>query len=138
MLTQHPESENLRLHLDIKKKEIVIQSDLLLEDGVEYLAIINKNGKIEDATYKNDINLIKEKKEMFSMGLRLQNSMQHDFDEEFGPVNYTITSRENSNFISIPTSAGILVAKLDKSIHPFEFIHKISAILNVSERSPET
>jgi len=71
------------------------------------------------------------------MGLQLQNSMQHDFDEEFGAVNYTITDRENSNFVSIPTSAGVLVAKLGKSINLFVFINKISAILNVSERSLE-
>ncbi len=67
----------------------------------------------------------KERTEMFSMGIQLQHSMQSDFDNEFGPVNYTITERKNSRFVSIPVPVGILLAKLDKSTDPFLFINKI-------------
>jgi len=44
------------------------------------------------------MNMTQEKKEMFSMTLQLHNSMQSDFDHEFGAVNYTITDGKNLGF----------------------------------------
>ena len=73
----------------------------LLENGVDFIGLINKQGKMENALFKNDITLTKEKKEMFLMGLRLQFSMQSDYDSDFGPVSYTLTERGNSKFVSI-------------------------------------
>ena len=134
MLNQHS-TEKLETCQNINKNKIIIQTNLLLEKGVEYLAIINKKGRIEDAIYKNDIELNDEKKQVFFLSLLLHNSMQHDFDEELGAVNYTITYRENSKFVSIPTDDGILFAKLNNSIDPIKFIKKIFGILNFSERS---
>ncbi|MDE1769505.1 MAG: hypothetical protein KGI28_02990 [Thaumarchaeota archaeon] len=130
--------EDLMLHTNAEKKEFVTPIDPVLEKGVEYVAIINENGKIEDVRYKNDINLTSVKKEMFFMSLRLQNLMQSDFDEEFGTLSYTMTERKNSRFVSIPTPTGILFAKLDKSINPFLFIRKILRILNISKRFVES
>lgn len=138
MLAKHSLFEDLMPQAHTKKNEFATSIESLLENGVEYVAIINKNGKIEDAIYKNDINLTREKKEIFSLGLRLQISMQGDFDEEFGSVNYTLTERKNSRFVSIPTPVGILLVKLDKSINPFLFISKISRILDISKRLVES
>lgn len=138
MLAKHSLFEDLMPQTNTEKNESATPRDLFLERGVEYIAIINENGKIEDAIYKNDINLTSEKKEMFSMSLRLQNLMQSDFDEELGSVNYTMTERKNSRFVSIPTPVGILLAKLDKSVNPFLFIRKISRILNISKRLVES
>lgn len=121
-------SEDALPHQDSRRDELMIQLESLLGNGVEYIALINNNGKIDDAVYRKDIKISKEKKEMFSLGIVLQNSMQRDFDEEFGSVSYTITARQNSKFVTIPTSVGILLAKLDKSADPFVFIKKISRI----------
>jgi len=122
----------------IINKEAVLQDKFLSLTGTEFVCIINKRGRIEEAIYKNEMNMTKEKKEMFSIGLQLQNSMQQDFDEDFGAVNYTITERESARFVSIPTSEGILLAKLNKSIDPFLFINKITGILNCPERLLKT
>jgi len=113
------------------------QNQFLLPSGTEFACIINKKGRIE-AIYNNDMNMSKEKKEMFLMSLQLQNSMQSDFDDEFGQVDYTITERKTSRFVSIPISTGIFLAKLDKSTDPFLFINKISEILNYSKLLLET
>lgn len=113
------------------------QDKFLFPTGAEFVCIINKQGRIE-SSYNNGMNIPKEKKEMFSMGLQLQDSMQSDFNDEFGPVDYTITERKNSRFVSIPTSEGILLAKLDKSTDPFLFINKILEIMNFSKRLFET
>jgi len=112
----------------LSKSEFFKQMNTLLEEGVEYVGIINKNGRIEEAIYKSEMNMTKEKKEMFSMIHQLHNSMQSDFDEEFGTVNYTITERENSRFVSIPIPKGILLVKLNKSMDPFLFINKTAGM----------
>ena len=97
----------------------------ILEDGVEFIGLINKQGKMENVLFKNEINLTKERKEMFSMELRLQSSMQSDFDPEFGPVSYTITEREKSKFVSILALPYIVLAIMKKNIDHIAVINKI-------------
>jgi hypothetical protein len=103
----------------------------ILEDGVEFIGLINKQGKMETTLFENEINLTKERKEMFSMELRLQSSMQSDFDSEFGPVSYTVTEREKSKFVSILNFPYIVLAIMKKNIDHIAVINKIKiAILN--------
>jgi hypothetical protein len=97
----------------------------ILEDGVEFIGLINKQGKMENILFKNEINLTNERKEMFSMELRLQSSMQSDFDSEFGPVSYTMTEREKSKFVSILTFPYIVLAIMKKNIDHIAVINKI-------------
>ena len=103
--------------------------------GTEFVCIINKQGRIEQSIFKNGIDISEDKKEMFVMGIQLQNSMQSDYDYEFGTVSYTITERENARFISIPTNVGILLAKLNKLLDPFVFVNKITRMMNPSKIS---
>ena len=122
----------------------IISNDVFLLDefmpptGTEFVCIINKQGRIEQSIFKNGIDITEDKKEMFAMGVQLQNSMQSDFDYEFGTVNYTITERENARFVSIPTCVGILLAKMNKSVDPFIFVNKISRMMNPSKISFES
>ena len=97
----------------------------ILEDGVEFIGLINKQGKMENILFKNEINLTKERKEMFSMELRLQSSMQSDFDSEFGTVSYTIIEREKSKFVSILALPYIVLAIMKKNIDHIAVINKI-------------
>lgn len=110
----------------------VLQDRLPKLSGTEFVCIINKQGRIEEVITPTDINISKDKKEMFAMGLSLYTSMQGDFDDEFGAVHYTIIERENSRFVSIPTRIGILLAKLDKSIDPFVFVNTISVLFDLT------
>ena len=132
MLKQH--SVKKLASQDIAKSEVLCQTYSLLENGIEYLAIVNKKGRIEDTVYKNDINLNDERKQVFFLSLLLHNSMQRDFDEEFGVVNYNITDRGNSKFVSIPIHNGIFFARLNNSIDPIVFIRKIFTILKFSDK----
>src|SRR5438105_3987084 len=114
-------------------QHIIVLKDEFLQDkllGTEFVCIINKQGRIEESIYKNGINISEEKKKMFAMMIQLQNSLQSDFDDEFGPVQYTITERENARFVSVPTHVGILLAKLNKSADPVAFVNKITEMLN--------
>ena len=105
------------------------QANSILELGVDYFGIINQHGKLEAVAFKNDINLSKEKKDMLCMGLRLQSSMQCDFDEELGPVNYTMTERNSTKFVSIPFSLYTILAVMNKEIDHNTVIKRTKSIL---------
>ena len=103
--------------------------------GVEFIGLINKEGRMEDALCKNEINLTEEKKEMFLMQFRLQSSMHRDYDDEFGPVSHTITERENAIFVSIPTVSHTVLAIMNKNIDPTGAINKIKIAIRDFENT---
>jgi hypothetical protein len=112
----------------------------ILEDGIEFIGLINKQGRMENAIFNNDISLTGDKKEMYMMGLRLQSSMQSDYDSDFGPVSYTVIEREKSKFVSIVNFPYIILAIMKKSKDHIEVINKIKTTIrnfqNVKEESP--
>ena len=128
------------LEVSTKNESDLFYDKSILENGVEFIGLINKQGKMENILFKNDINLTKERKEMFSMELRLQSSMQSDFDSEFGPVNYTIEERKKLKFISIPVFSHIILAIMDKNIDHTAVINKIKVgiknFVNVNKKLP--
>lgn len=97
----------------------------VLEDGVEFIGLINKHGKMENVIFKNELILTKERMAMFSMQLRLQSSMHSDFDSEFGPVGYTVTEREKLKFVSILISPHIVLVIMKKNMDHVQMISKI-------------
>jgi hypothetical protein len=97
----------------------------LLEDGVEFIGSINKHGKFENILCENEINLTMGRKEMFSMGFRLQSSMQSDFDSEFGAVDYNLSVRERSKFVSMLYFPYIVLVIMKKNIDHLSVIEKI-------------
>ena len=105
------------------------QANSILELGVDYFGIINQHGKPEAVIFKNDINLSKEKKDMLCVGLRLQSSMQCDFDEELGSVSYTMTERNDTKFVSIPFSSYTILTVMNKEIDHNVVIKKTKSIL---------
>lgn len=110
----------------------------ILGEGVEFIGLINKEGRMESVLCKNEINLTEERKEMFLMQFRLQSSMQRDYDDEFGPVSHTITERENSIFVSIPIVSHTVLAIMKKNIDSTVAINKIKiAIRSFENRNKE-
>src|SRR2546422_8221066 len=101
----------------------------ILEHGIEFIGLINKQGRMEGAIFNNDINLTGERKEMYMMELRLQSSMQSDFDSELGPVSYNVTEREKSKFVSIINFPYIVLAIKKKSKDHIAVIGKIKTAI---------
>ena len=122
------------LEISTKNEAGFLYDKSLLEQGVEFIGLINKQGRMESTLFKNEMNLTKEKKEMFLMGLRLQNTMQSDYDDEFGPVSYTITERENSKFVSIPSFPHIILAIMKKNKGHIAVINKIKIAIRDFEK----
>ena len=109
----------------VTRKIDFLHDKSFLGHGVDFVGIINKQGRMIDYVCKNEINLPYEKKEMFFMGISLQMSMQKDYDNEFGPVKYVIAERDNSKIISIPILSGSIVIMMKKDAHHFAQIKKI-------------
>ena len=117
------------LEVTKKNEDGLLYNKSILEDGVEFIGLINKQGKMENTIFKNEINLTEERKEMFSMELMLQSSMQSDFDSEFGPVSYTVTEREKSKFVSILTFPYLILAIMKKNKDHIAVINKIKTTI---------
>lgn len=120
--------------------EDLCNSILLTSGDIQSVAVINKNGRaIEKKARGNTDQLIPDQKnEIYFMQCSLQISMARDFDEEFGPVNYIITERENSKILSIPSFPHIILAIMKKGMDHTALVNKIKkAIRNFENLNRE-
>lgn len=90
-------------------------ANYVLALGAEFAGYVSKQGHVVDYACKNEINLSKEKKEMFFMTNTLSISMQGDYDGDLGAVKYTLTERENSKIVCIPLPTGMIVLMIDRA-----------------------
>ena len=74
-----------------ENKELVSQKASIINPDIELVGIINNRGKMVESIGNGIIDMPKRKKEMFFMKIALRNSMQKDFDEDLGAVNYCLT-----------------------------------------------
>jgi len=95
--------------------EVADLDEYITVPGVEFVGLVTRNGRLIDQRTKNGLKFSEEQKEMFFMSLTLYQSMQHDYDESFGAVKYTITERENLRIVSIPTGQDTLVIMVNGS-----------------------
>ncbi|MGI0102549.1 MAG: hypothetical protein ACREA7_08150 [Nitrosotalea sp.] len=115
----------------------------LLEEGVEFVGFISKLGRVIDYSCKNEINLSQEQKETLFMTTSLNLSMQGDYDNNFGAVQYVVTERENSKIVSIPAPFGSIILVMKKKPRTFvknilkavDYVKGLDAKLPASENS---
>ncbi len=89
-----------------ENKPFLHQKGSLINSGIHLIGTINNKGRMTDSIGTGFLNVPKDKEEMFLMGIALLGSMQNDFNEDFGKVNYNITLRGRAKFISIPINNG--------------------------------
>ena len=89
-----------------KNQTQVFRLATIIIPDVEMIGIINKRGRMIESIGFGALSMTESKKEMFLMKIALRNSMQSDFDEDLGAVNYCITQRGDRKFISIPALNG--------------------------------
>jgi len=80
----------------------VMQKAIIKKLGVKMIGIINKRGRMTESIGFDSLSMPRSKKEMYLMKIALRSSMQSDFDEELGKVNYCMTQRGDRKFISVP------------------------------------
>ncbi|MDE1827007.1 MAG: hypothetical protein KGH99_02285 [Thaumarchaeota archaeon] len=110
----------------MEEKDLADHLNSLLKYNLEYIGIINAQGRILEQAPKN-LDLSKEKMEILCMGTRLQHSMHADFDEELGTVNYIATERSKLKFISIPIFSNVIIAIAKKGMDCTPLIQKINS-----------
>ena len=97
----------------------------LLGEGVEFVGLISKLGRVIDYSCKNEINLTQEQKETLFMTTSLNLSMQRDYDDNFGDVQYIVVERKNSKIVSIPAPFGSILLVMNKKTRPSLLTKKI-------------
>lgn len=113
-----------------ENEQLFSHKDPLFE-SVNFIGIINKLGRITDTFGFDSIDMPKDKKEVFFMKIALRNSMQKDFDDYLGTVNYCLTLRENAKYISIPISDNKTVLVVTKKdIDHEKVIDRINQIIH--------
>ncbi len=114
---------------DVSQKASIINPD------IELIGVINNKGRMVDSIGKAPFSIPEQKLDMFLMGVALQNSMQCDFNEDFGEVKYCITQRGNSKFISVPTGNGdTIIAVAKKDAEPEKIVAGINQLIQFSQQ----
>jgi hypothetical protein len=108
-----------------KNKQSISQKSTIIEPGIMQIGVINKRGRLVDSIGPSLTGMPDDKKEMFFMGVALMRSMQKDYDEDLGPLNYVLLQRQNLEFILIPADddeSVLIIAK--KGFDHEKFIKK--------------
>jgi hypothetical protein len=111
--------------------ESVYLDENMLEKGIEFVGLISKSGRLAASKEKNCLNLARDRKEMFFMGLSLQQRMNTEYDDEFGQVKYSLTEREDKIIITIPQESDTLIFVMEKSGN---FLSRLKRLLNAIRR----
>lgn len=78
-----------------------------LKPNVKTLGIINKHGRLVECV-GTKFKIKKDKQDILFMEFALFNSMQQNFDQDFGQVHYNILTRKNLKVVTFPGSNNLL------------------------------
>lgn len=109
----------------------------LFKYGVEYVGIISEQGRLVDAIYKNQLDIPGGQMEMFFMGIRLQCSMQKDFDRILGTLSHILMERENLKILSIPILSFIVLVVMEKKTNHHKIVEKITHAVTRLDKTNE-
>jgi len=113
---------------------LVSQKASIRNPDVKLIGIINRKGRMVSSIGSGTIDLPENKKEMFFMKIALRNSMQQDFDEDLGTVNYCITQRGGTKYISVPVPNGnTILAVTKKDANHEGLVEGINQIIRYSQ-----
>ncbi len=116
------------------EEKIELQNHLrnLMDLGIEQIALINKNGRVEYVFSKDKMYLSPEKQEIFFMGFRLHQSLLDDYDDEFGPVKCMIVERHNIKLISVPFYSHVILSVVNVNFNHEFLVKRIQELKGIS------
>lgn len=113
----------------------ISQKASIIKPNVELVGIINSKGRMINSIGHGIIDIPENKKEMFFMKIALRNSMQQDFDEDLGTVNYCMTQRGSTKYVSIPAPNGSTILAVTKpEANLEELVDGIKQIIRYSQQ----
>ncbi len=123
--------------MTLNKMTVCLEGSMI-PPGVEFVGIINERGRLVETIGKDLLcDMPRDIKEMFCMKIALRSSMQKDFDEYLGPVNYCMTQRGNAKFISIPAFNGNTILGITKKkVEPSVVVGCVTQMLQSSNQYP--
>jgi hypothetical protein len=100
-----------------------------IDDKIRSTRVINNKGKLEAGGMREGLKALEDSKkdEMLFMELSLRVQMRHEFDEEFGPVEFSLSYRGKIIVISFPMRENrVLLVTTERQVDlgkvPFEIL----------------
>lgn len=106
-----------------------------MDTGIDHIMVINERGRVESMISGSDICLSREKQEIFCMGIRLQQSLLQEFDDEFGPVNHFVIHRRDVKVVSVPFGSNNLLLVMGNDVGHKFVVRKIEEMRDFSNFS---
>ena len=106
--------------VNVEKLEKICQKIIQLDSKVRSARIINNRGHLEAGGMKDGLVSLEDQKqdEMLFMELALRVRMRHEFDKEFGEVNFSLSYRDRVVIMSFPLeNDDVLLVSTEKDIH---------------------
>jgi len=122
-------SSNLERSLEISN---ICRDILFIHPMTRCSSFINRNGRIVESKFRDNRNitsLTRQELEMLYMQCKLQSSMNEEFDEKLGRLNYTLIRRESSLHFIFPFFDGIIFVIMDNEIAIQGIVNKISELI---------
>ena len=120
-----PDNQN---NLDFDK---ICESIFQLDNQIRSARIINNKGKLIAGGMRQGLMALEnaKKDEMLFMELSLRVRMRHEFDEEFGPVEFSLSYRGKIILASFPMEPNVLFVTAERQIDlnkiPFKILELI-------------
>lgn len=109
------------------------QDILSFSPEIHFSCYINRNGRIVESKLCNDglnTDLSSQELEMRYMQCKLQSSMNKEFEDKLGRLDYTLICRESTLEFIFPFFDGIILVVANKNIL-LDTCEKISQLLNI-------
>lgn len=103
--------------------------------GVDFVGVINKNGRLIAGGFRTNSNPYnKEKLQMIFLELYLDYSMRKEFDSVLGEIDYMTTQRRQTNVTTIPFNDDLILIFSKPGISIQNIIQKCNIIFKNSSR----
>jgi hypothetical protein len=110
------------------------QDILSINPEIHFSCYINRNGRIVESKLCDDgliTDLTSQELEMRYMQCKLQSSMNKEFEDKIGRLDYTLICRESTLEFIFPFYEGIIFVVANKNILLSDTCKKISELLNL-------
>lgn len=102
-----------------------------LNKNIQSVTVINRFGRSVEELKRDGflLEIPETSTEMLLMQCVLQISMGRDFDEQYGPISYHVSERENMTMMTFPMDEHIVLVITKKNLSPISLARKISGVL---------
>ncbi|MBI3842523.1 MAG: hypothetical protein HY295_05205 [Thaumarchaeota archaeon] len=105
-----------------------------MDENIRSARVINNKGKLIAGGMRQGLRALEDAKkdEMLFMELSLRVRMRHEFDEEFGPVEFSLSHRGKVILMSYPMIENVLFVSTERQVDLNEIPFKILEIIKES------